>query len=401
MTAPSPGPVSPESIARIRLFDGIPSASIAPILARCPLRSLQAGEVLIEAGRHNRELFLLLSGQLRAYLQAADSPGGFEIHAGESAGEISVIDGRPTTAFVMADLPSTVVVVSDTCLWEELATLPGLTRNLMRLVSERMRAGIGEMFAAHQNRLRIEELERELANAREIQAHMLPHREPLLAGFDRLDVRALMEPAREVGGDFYDAFALGPRHACVVVGDVSGKSMPAAMFMVRALTLLRAEARAGADIEGIVTRLNEALAEDNPSCMFVTLCLVVVEHDSGEATVVCAGHDPPIARLSGRSWQFLPKPAGPLVGVIEGATFATHRVKLQPADVVVLYTDGVTEAEDARRAPYTAARLREDLERASSADPAAIVDGIRQDVAVHTAGHPASDDITILALRYG
>lgn len=392
---------APPFFAAITLFAGVSWTRIGPIMNRCPVRELRTGEVLLTPGQVNHEVFLLLAGRLQARLDSADSDFGFAIEAGELVGEMSVIDGQLTSAFVVADVPSTVVVVSDTCLWEELLPIPGITRNLLRLVAQRMRTRNDAVFAAQKQRLRFEEFERELATARELQANMLPHQEPLLAEFENLDVCALMEPAKEVGGDFYDAFALDDTHACLVVGDVSGKGMPAALFMMRVLTLLRAEARSGDPIDVVVTRLNEVLAIDNPSCMFVTLCVVVVDTHTGEALLLSGGHDAPIVKLGGAGWEFLPKPPGPLVGVMNTAKFAVFRFALQPADMLVLYTDGVTEAENPVQAQYTAARFKAHLDQDAPCTAESAIRGIRTRVADHSAGHAQSDDITIIALRYG
>lgn len=388
-----------DPIAGLELFAGIDRERIAPILGRCATRRLKPGDRLLEPGQSNRSLYLLLEGRLQVRLDSADSAFGFAIETGEMAGEMSVIDGQPATAFVVADRPSAVLVVEDTCLWRELAPVPGIMRNLLRLVSERLRARNEAIFSAQKNRLRFEEMERELATAKELQANMLPRQVPLVAGFAGLDVHALMEPAREVGGDFYDAFALDPHRVCVMVGDVSGKGMSAALFMVRVITLLRSEARSGDPIEAVVARVNEALAADNPTCMFVTLCMVVIDDRTGEGVLLSGGHHPPVARLGDAAWTFLPQPDGPIVGVIEGMRFETGRFRLAPGDWLLMYTDGVTEAENRRLEHYTADRLRDDLQAARPASAEEAVGRVRTRVAEHAGGQAQSDDITIVAVR--
>jgi sigma-B regulation protein RsbU (phosphoserine phosphatase) len=390
----------PELYEGVKLFSGVPYEQVAPLLAACAMRDLQPKEVLLRPGQNNHDLFLLLSGRLQVSLESADAPFGFPIQAGEFAGEMSVIDGQLTSAFVVADQSSTVLVVSETCLWQQLAPIPGVMHNLLRLVAQRIRLGNEAMFSAQKQKLRFEEMERELANAREIQLAMLPQSRPLLAAVDHVDVHALMEEAREVGGDFYDAFELDEMHVCIVVGDVSGKGMPAALFMARALTLLRAEARNGGDITTIIGRLNDSLAADNASCTFVTLCVAVVNVESGETLILSGGHDAPIAKLGGACWEFLPKPAGPLVGVMPGAQFATHRLRLAPSDTLILFTDGVTEAENRDSLQYSAARLRDTLNQHDLRSAESTVLHVRHSVAEHAAGFPPSDDITIFALRF-
>lgn len=385
----------------LRLFDGLDEARIAPVLAGCERRALAPGEVLITPGCANRTLFLLLDGRLQIRLDTVDDHDGFPVDAGEMVGEMSVIDGQLTTAWVVAERPSTVLLLPDTVLWDELAPLPGLVRNLLRRVSERSRARSASLFEAHRQRLRFEELERELAHARDIQTSLLPQHRPLLPAFDGIDVDARMIPAREVGGDFYDVFALDATRICLVVGDVSGKGMPAALFMMRVLTQLRAEARSADDLGAMLARLNSALAADNAACMFVTLVVVIVDVGNGSALIASAGHDAPIARLGDAGWQVLPRPAGPLLGVIDGARYATLSCQLQPGDRLLLYTDGVTEAEDPQRALFGLPALLARLEAGSDGDSATRVADLVAAVDAHAAGTPPSDDLTVVALRIG
>lgn len=386
-------------LSRVRLFADIPLDRIEAVLAQCPLRRLSRGDVLLEPGWTNRDLFVLLDGALEVRLASADSTVGFAVTAGEFVGEMSVIDGQQTTAFVVAVQDSLVLVIHETVLWQQLGPTPGVIRNLLRLVSERLRARNEAMFVAQKQRMKFEEMERDLATARDLQASMLPRRSPLLPCVRQLEVQAVMEPAKEVGGDFYDAFMLDHGHACVVVGDVSGKGMPAALFMVKALTLLRAEARSGDEIGAVLARLNDALSTDNPSSMFVTVCAAAIDLDTGSTLLVSGGHDAPLARLGAKGWVQLPKPAGPLLGVIEGAEYSIRHLQLDPGDMLLLYTDGVTEAEDARRQHYTLGRLIEDLNRDDPRSADALVAAVRKRVAAHAIGQPQADDITLLGLR--
>ena len=387
-------------IAGLPLFTGLDRDRIDPILARCATRHLASGDLLLSPGQSNNALFLLLTGRVLVRLDAADSAFGFAIEAGEMVGEMSVIDGQPASAFVLADGACEILVLDEHCLWQQLAPLPGFMRNLLRLITERLRARNEAIFVAQKNRLRFEEMERELATARELQAAMLPSRMPTFPGFDVLDVHAVMEPAKEVGGDFYDVLAIGPHHVCIVIGDVSGKGMSAALFMVRVLTLLRSEARGGDPIEVVVSRVNDALAADNPTCMFVTLCVLVVDVRDGEAVLVNGGHNAPIANLGGAGWAYMSMPEGPLVGVIDRAPFEVARFTLRPGDRVVLYTDGVTEAENAQLQHYSAERLRDDLAHANPVDAETAMQQVRARVTQHADGQAQSDDITIVALKW-
>ncbi|MBQ7515664.1 MAG: SpoIIE family protein phosphatase [Schwartzia sp.] len=259
-----------------------------------------------------------------------------------------------------------------------------------------------------------EQIRTELSLCQGIQEGMLPDIFPRFAGNPHYDLFATMEAAREVGGDFYDFYSLGDDRLAVTIADVSGKGIPAAMFMVISKTILKNIALAAAGRHGAAAvdwgrameRANRQLCENNEEMMFVTVFFGILDLTTGEFTYVNGGHNPPLvgrARGGAADWRYLrDEKKTHMVGVIEEAQYEEKRLTLRPGDTLYFYTDGVTEAMDAEKRLYTEERLRETLNRVGT--PAAgvkdILAAVRADVDSHAAGAEQSDDITMLGIRF-
>lgn len=243
-------------------------------------------------------------------------------------------------------------------------------------------------------------IESELAIARDIQRSLVPSTFPPFPDRPELNLHAELISAREVSGDFYDFFLVDERHLCFVIGDVSDKGVPASLFMALTRTLLRALARLpGASAQSIVTRLNEEISRDNESCMFVTLFCGVLDTQTGEVSYCNAGHNPPW--LLGRTGpQVLDPQRSPALGMSPSAKYAAERLQLEPGDLLFLYTDGVTEAQDANRQLFGDQRLQDALNEHRNAGCQALIRGVLAAVRAFVGDTPASDDLTLLALRY-
>jgi sigma-B regulation protein RsbU (phosphoserine phosphatase) len=243
-----------------------------------------------------------------------------------------------------------------------------------------------------------QKLETELEIARRIQMDMLP------TGGSRnselYDLAALLVPARAVGGDLYDYFHLGGK-LYFLVGDVSGKGVPAALFMVRAKTLFATVARHEPDLGGVLAEVNRGLCADNEAAMFATLFAGTLDLDTGELRCAVGGHEPPILiPASGEAARIVPVDGGPALGLQPEAAFPTIPYALRPGDALVLYTDGVTEAEAEQGGFFTDERLLELLSGVQKISAAAIADRVLGAVRAFAGKAPQSDDITVLALRY-
>jgi sigma-B regulation protein RsbU (phosphoserine phosphatase) len=384
-------------IAAHDLFCDVPGAILEAVLDYGETRELGSGDLLLSPGERSNFLYVLLEGRLGVHLERQDGNADFLVNPGEYVGEISIIDRRPATAFVIAEEPSLLLAVPESRFWDDFLGDPQVARNFMRLFADRFRSRNKMMLGSLEERLRYEHLEKELSIAEEIQAGMLPHDPDLLP---EIEVVAKMVAARHVGGDFYDVFPAGDDKFCIAIGDVSGKGVPAALFMVKAMTLLRTEMLRSESLESAVEQLNIALCAGNDRCMFVTLIVGLIDRTSGEFRYVVAGHNPLVYGKRGRNFQFQGAPRGLIVGVSDDATYESTCITLNPGDVLVLYTDGVTEAMNAGHELFSNQRLLECLEQGGGATAVTIAARMDEAIAAFVGGAPQSDDVTIVVLRY-
>lgn len=248
----------------------------------------------------------------------------------------------------------------------------------------------------------------ELEMAARIQAGMLPD-VAALAGRKEYDLAAAMYTAKEMGGDFYDAYLLDDRHLALTMADVSGKGIGAALFMMVAKTMLKNTMLSAAadyakgrepDFGILMGEANRHLCEGNEKEMFVTVFFAVLDFYAGTLSYVSAGHNPPL--LGGRGkWEYLrQKKKGVMLGILEGVSYQQQKLQLQPGDSIFLYTDGVTEAMEEGGGFYTEKRLQETLEEARPEDMAGLLARVREDVAAYVGTAPQSDDMTMMGLKF-
>jgi phosphoserine phosphatase RsbU/P len=239
--------------------------------------------------------------------------------------------------------------------------------------------------------------EREIELAWDIQKGLLPGPMPRTAG---VEVLGTTRPARIVGGDFYDFFFLDAHRLCFVIADVSDKGMPAALFMAVTKTLIRTTADAAAGPGELLTRVNRALSADNPRCMFVTAFIGVIETRTGELCYANAGHNPPYRLGTGSAPEEIRRLGDMPLGVMPDVQYSEGRLRLDPDDVLFMFTDGVTEAADEREALFAEEELERSLARAEDRSPSMLIERVMADVDAHAGGAPQSDDITMLVLKY-
>ncbi|MFQ3646152.1 MAG: GAF domain-containing SpoIIE family protein phosphatase [Anaerolineae bacterium] len=239
-------------------------------------------------------------------------------------------------------------------------------------------------------------LEHELHMASQIQRSLLPQQMPVTTAYE---IAPHWEAAREVAGDFYDAFELGGGAFGTVIADVSDKGAPAALFMAVTRTLMRSHAKAGLSPSETVRRTNDLLVSDaEDSGMFVTVYYSHFQPD-GYVTHVNAGHNPPVLCRANGQVSFLGT-GGRALGWFPNNPVAESDMKLNPGDVIVYYTDGLTDAENSSGEPFGEARLAQSVKRHASKDAAAIRAGILEDVFAHCDGTAPFDDLTMLIVKY-
>ncbi len=259
-------------------------------------------------------------------------------------------------------------------------------------------------LASYQNRLETEKerMTAELDVATKIQASMLPQHFEIFEKKGLFSVYANMEPAREVGGDFYDCFQVDDDHMAVVIADVSGKGVPAALFMVIAKTLIKTKAKGILSPGRVLEEVNREIYDSNEEDMFVTLFLGILELSTGKFVCANAGHNPPIhLHKDGRAEYFSIK-QNFILGVMPGMTFEENVVQLEVNDKIFLYTDGITEAIDEKNEFYGEERLLAQLQNPQVAGMSVktLLDYVKEQLNFFTGNTEQEDDITMLAFQY-
>ena len=251
-----------------------------------------------------------------------------------------------------------------------------------------------------QEHTQLESIKGDLAVAREIQQAILPRIfPPFPENTHLLDIAASMNAAKDVGGDFYDFFRIDDDHIGFVIADVSGKGVPAAIFMAVSRTLIRATGIRGAGAAECMTYSNNLLSKESVNSMFVTVFYGIYNIQTGEVTYANAGHNPPYLMKANGTIEQLPLSKDIVAGAIDEYQYTDEKLQLEHGDTLLLYTDGVTEATDADYGEYGEGRLEALLKQHTKDDCQQIIDKVKEDVKVFAGDVEQSDDITLLALK--
>lgn len=240
----------------------------------------------------------------------------------------------------------------------------------------------------------------ELGVATQIQASMLPCIFPAFPGRPEFDIYATMEPAKEVGGDFYDFFLVDENHLALVIADVSGKGVPAALFMVIAKTLLKNAAQTGASPKEVLEKVNNQLCENNEAEMFVTVWLGILEISTGKMVCANAGHEYPALYRAGEKFELVKDRHGFVLAGMEGSRYREYELTLGKGDCIYVYTDGVAEATNAAEELYGTERMIGALNGCPETAPEKLLTEVKKDVDRFVGEAPQFDDITMLGLVY-
>jgi serine phosphatase RsbU (regulator of sigma subunit) len=243
-------------------------------------------------------------------------------------------------------------------------------------------------------------IDTELEYAREIQTSALPSHFPAFPNRNEIDIYALMKPAKEVGGDFYDFYFIDEKHLAFAIADVSGKGIPAALFMMRSKTLLKTYATYGIAVADIFTNGNFQLGEENDADMFVTAWMGILNLETGELKYANAGHNRPLLRRKDGTFEYLKGPAGMVLAGVKNMVYKEQTLMLEPGDELFLYTDGVVEAKNADGEMYGDDRLNQSINRLIGKSAEETCKRIRQDVEEFYEGAPQFDDMTELMIRF-
>lgn len=404
-------------LKQVPLFSALPDKEIrllANMLRECEIAQ---GTIFFHEGASADGFYLLLDGQIEI-IKALGTPDERLLgvrEAGSFIGEMGLLssEGR-RTASVRARTALRLLEMTRAEFETLLHREPVLTYEMVRVLSARLHQAedltihelqeknlqltkaYEELKAAQAQIIEKERLERELEVAREIQQSILPRKLPRMAGFD---FGARMVPSQAVGGDFFDFIPLGNDTLGIVVGDVSDKGVPAAIFMALTSSLLRAEATRAHSPAEALQRVNRLLLDVNDTSMFVTVLYGVLNGATREFAYVRAGHDLPIVFNANAELAMPARQYGQPLGLFAEPMFDEHMVLMPAGSSLLMYTDGVTEATDQAGEMFGLQRLREVVlaKRTTSAD--AVCQRLLEQIVAFSAGAPQYDDITLLCLQ--
>ena len=263
-----------------------------------------------------------------------------------------------------------------------------------------MRRKIAELEKKHREEEEKEKVRTEMQMASQIQNSMLPHKFPPYPDRTEFDIYASMDPAKEVGGDFYDFFFIDDDHLCLIIADVSGKGIPAALFMMTAKAIVENCALTGKSASEILTKTNESLCSDRQIDMFVTVWLGILELSTGRLTAANAGHEFPVLKRTGGRFELYKDSHGFVVGGMEGMKYREYVLELEPGTKLFVYTDGVPEAANEEEKMFGTDRLIVALNEEPEAGPEKILANVQKAVDDFVNGAEQFDDLTMMCIEY-
>ena len=244
-----------------------------------------------------------------------------------------------------------------------------------------------------------ERINTELSLATRIQASMLPNVFPPFPDRKEFDIYASMTPAKEVGGDFYDFFFTDDDHLCMIIADVSGKGVPAALFMMAAKIIFANYAKMGKSPSEILTAANTAICTHNHEEMFVTVWLGILEISTGKLQAANAGHEYPAVKKAGGNFELFKDKHGFVIGGMESMKYKQYEIQLDKGDTLFLYTDGVAEATNAENQLFGTERMLEALNAEPTAEPKILLENMKKSIDEFAGNAPQFDDLTMLCIR--
>ncbi len=387
------------NLSWIPLFKDAPPKALDSVLQACELLEIAAQTPLLVPSQNNRSVYIALSGTVVAHLGYQRRPQApLTIPLGQCIGELSAIDGKPVSTLVMAVTDARVLRIPQEIFWGDLMTLNGVAENFRIILSDRVRKSKEQALQAQRGQLEVEHLTKELQIARQLQISMVPLQRPLFGHRTDLDICGLMEPASAVGGDFFDAFFVREDHLFFCIADVSGHGIASALFMARAVGLIRVLAMGITEPHALLSNLNAQLCNANDANIFVTMFCGILDIPKRTVTYSNGGHCAPMLLCPGRS-RMLPIPKGPLVGAFAHCNYSSMKIQLGRDETLFCYTDGVTEAHNFKGEEFTEERCLQMLDGLQPQAAGDLLDHVRAQVTAFTGTDILEDDCTMLAIR--
>ena len=402
---------------RVPLFSQLPRSELDTLTATLQVVELQPGQALFLEGDPGESLYIVLEGQLEVLMAmgTSDEKHMAMLGPGEFVGEMSLlIPGRARTASVRSLKAARLWRMTHQDFEGLLLRRPQFAYTMVRTLTQRLDAtnssafrdlqeknlqlqmAYDELKAAQAQLVEKERLERELQLAAEIQISILPQALPKAPGYT---FGAAMYPARMVGGDFYDVFPVATDRIGMVIGDVTDKGVPSAIFMARTHALIMSEASHGGTPGEILRRVNHHLIELAQSDLFVTVLFGILDCPSGKFDYARAGHEHPLLLNASGKVQDLPRAVGQPVGIMDQFLLDENSLVLLPGCSLLAYTDGVTDERNPRGVTYGYARLIKTLERARGRDGRQICEAILAALRRYQGEAAQEDDITMVVLQ--
>jgi sigma-B regulation protein RsbU (phosphoserine phosphatase) len=403
-------------LARIPLFSDLPETELDILIETLKVVELQPRDILFQEGETGEHFYVVADGKLEI-LRAAGTSDELLLNIigqGEYLGEMSLImPGGQRTATVRASVPSTLLVMSRAEFDDLLKRFPLLAYSMVRVSSQRLDStntatfrdlteknhqlleAYNELKAAQVQLVEKERLERELQVAAEIQISILPDVLPVTPCFD---FGACIDPARQVGGDFYDVFLVGENRIAVLIGDVADKGVPSAIFMARVHALIMAEADAFPTPEGVLRKVNAHVTRLEKSTQFVTALYGILDCATGDFEYARAGHEPPLL-LTPEGVRRLPHGPGMALGLWEDITLDVGRVHLAPGSSLLLYTDGMTDCRDPQGEAFGLERIQDAFLTLRGLPAQEVCDRLLTTLLDYQQGANQDDDVTLVAIH--
>jgi sigma-B regulation protein RsbU (phosphoserine phosphatase) len=438
--SPDPAITPTELVGHLKktaIFSAIADEQLTSLARACQVVRLAPGERLFEQGETGDAAFLILEGAIDIEVPTETGPAIVaKVGVGELVGEIAAFSDRKRNAAVLSAAGARLLRIGREAIFDLMQRDPSCAMNVIAELGGRLdrsntsvavmsqaaqalakgefepdmlsalRHGadrfshFADVFESMAKEITTKHLfQQEMSTAEVIQRSFLPKSINAGARGSQFEVAADMKPAKQVGGDFFDYFMVDDKTLGLAVGDVSGKGIPAAIFMSVTRTVLKTIARRGHPAGEVVAALNDLLAEDNSESMFVTLCYARLDLETGRLDYANAAHEEAyILRADDTPEQIGPE--GPAVGLFEGMPYGDGLCQLAPGDTIIFGTDGITEAFGPGGAMYGTERFTALMAGLAGATTKETVAGIMSDVLTFSAGVPQSDDITCLVARY-
>lgn len=407
---------APRTFSRIPLFAKLSKSEWAYLSDNLTVSEHRAGDIIFREGDPGEYFYIIVNGVIEV-IKAIDTVDELSVavrYAGDFVGEMSLINDNLRMATIRAISDVKLLNLSKDDFQMLLQRQPQLTLQILRDVSLRLdqahittinhlhktnhqlRLANEELIQAHTQIIEKEKLEKELFVAYEIQMSILPSRLPILEG---VDFGASLVPARTVGGDMFDFIELDEYRVGVVIGDVSDKGVPSAIFMAQAKALLRAEGSRTPSPTEAVSAMNYHLMDMNSEGMFVTVIYGIIDCRTHEFTYVRAGHDAPVLLLPDGTVERIPKGRGQLLGVLDNPVLVEQTIKIPLGGTFLLFTDGATDVRSPSDETFGLDRMVESLSECATLNGQATVDYLLKKLNQHRAGFAQYDDITMVAIH--